>query len=75
MELKISVSNKEYDEKYCVFFRNTAQSIFYIENGCCLKDLFIDSRHKLVFVFSREEHEKCIPLWMDNKKNKENEIE
>lgn len=73
--MKILISNEEYDENDCVFFRNTAQSIFYIENGCHLKDLFIDNRHKLVFVFSREEHEKCIPLWMDNKKNKKDEIE
>jgi len=59
-----------YEEEDCVFFRNIYQIIFYLEKGCPVVDLFVDGSKKLVFVFTKKDHEKYIKLWMENKKQK-----
>ena len=60
-----------YDPDDCVFFRNCIQSAFYLEWGATLVDLFTDSFHKLVFVFTKEDHKKYIDRWMTQKKDSE----
>lgn len=52
-----------------VFFRNCSQSARYIEWGATLYDLFTDSEHKLVFVFSREDHNRFKSRWGTRENN------
>lgn len=61
-----------YENEDVVFFRNLYQSSFYISHNATIVDVFTDSNNKLVFVFYRDQHEELIKLWLDNKKN-ENE--
>ena len=67
MKTKSEVTGIEYLDADCVFFRNIEQSVFYLKNGVQLVDIFLDSKKMLVFVFYREEHQKTIKKWMDNK--------
>lgn len=64
---KSDVTGEIYEQEDCVFFRNYIQAAYYIEWGCRLIDIFTDSKHKLVFVFTKEEHQKYISRWMDRK--------
>jgi len=64
-----NITNKAYDDSACVFFRNYVQAAYYIEWGAILVDLFVDSEHKLVFVFNKADHEKFKLRW--GTKNKE----
>lgn len=52
-----------YNDEDCVFFRNYIQAAKYISWGACLVDLFTDSKDKLVFVFSKSDHEKRKAKW------------
>lgn len=67
------VTGITYELEDVVFFRNLYQSSFYIDNNATIVDVFTDSNGKLVFVFYREQHEKLIKLWLDNKKEDKNE--
>lgn len=67
--IKSDITNTWYEEDKCVFFRNCIQSAYYMEWGATLVDLFTDSSHKLVFVFSKEDHKKYIDRWMQQKKD------
>ena len=62
------VTGISYEVEDVVFFRNLYQSSFYIDHNATIVDVFTDSNGKLVFVFYREEHERLIKLWLDNKK-------
>lgn len=57
-----------YENEEVVFFRNLYQSSFYIDHNATIVDVFTDSRGMLVFVFYRDQHEKLIKLWLENKK-------
>ena len=63
------VTGITYENEEVVFFRNLYQSSFYIDNNATIVDVFTDSRGMLVFVFYRDQHEKLIKLWLDNKKD------
>ena len=62
------VTGISYEIEDVVFFRNLYQSTFYIDNNATIVDVFTDSNKKLVFVFWRDQHEKLINLWLENKK-------
>lgn len=63
MKSKSEITGKYYEDEECVFFRNYIQSAYYIEWGAKLIDIFTDSKHKLVFVFSKADHEKYKMKW------------
>lgn len=63
------VTGISYEIEDVVFFRNLYQSTFYIDNNATIVDVFTDSNKKLVFVFWRDQHEKLIKLWLENKKD------
>ena len=62
------VTGIAYELEDVVFFRNLYQSSFYIDHNATIVDVFTDSNGKLVFVFYRDQHEKLIKLWLENKK-------
>lgn len=62
-----NITDKPYEIEKCVFFRNLTQSAFYVHHNCKIVDVFTDSNMKLVFVFTKEDHKKILPLWMENK--------
>ena len=57
-----------YENEDVVFFRNLYQSSFYVAHNATIVDVFTDSNKKLVFVFWRDQHDKLIKLWLENKK-------
>ena len=57
------ITGEYYEDEDMVFFRNCVQSAMYIEWGARLYDIFTDSNHKLVFVFSKEDHMKYRDKW------------
>lgn len=63
------VTGKQYDDEDCVFFRNIYQSSKYISWGAKVVDLFCGSDDKLVFVFSKQDHEKYKHKWGSSNKN------
>ena len=58
-----------YEDEDVVFFRNLYQSSFYIANNATIVDVFTDSNGMLVFVFYRNQHEKLLKLWLENKRD------
>ena len=58
-----------YEDEDVVFFRNLYQSSFYIANNATIVDVFTDSKGMLVFVFYRNQHEKLLKLWLENKRD------
>ena len=72
MKVESNTTQRIYDDSEAVYFRNIYQSAFYIEQGCTLLDVFTSSNGKLVFAFSKEEHDKTIKLWIANKDNPNN---
>ena len=62
------VTGITYENEDVVFFRNLYQSSFYIDNNATIVDVFTDGNKKIVFVFWRDQHEKLIKLWLENKK-------
>lgn len=56
-------TGREFDADDLVFFRNPVQSAYYIKWGAILYDLFVDSKDRLVFCFSREDHDKYKRRW------------
>ena len=67
------VTGIEYEMEDVVFFRNLYQSSFYIDHNATIVDVFTDRRKKLVFVFWRNQHEDLIKLWLENKKEDDEE--
>lgn len=61
------VTGIEYEMEDVVFFRNLYQSSFYVAHNAKIVDVFTDGKGKLVFVFYRDQHEKLIKLWLENK--------
>lgn len=63
------ITGEWYEAGEMNFYRNIRQSIFFIEHGAKLVDLFVDSRHMLVFVFTKKDHERINIDWMCNKRD------
>lgn len=68
MKVISDVTGLSYESEEVVFFRNLYQSAFYIDNNATIVDVFTDGNKKIVFVFWRDQHEKLIKLWIENKK-------
>lgn len=68
MKTKSEITGEYYEDEEVVFFRNYIQSAYYIEWGAKLIDIFTDSNHKLVFVFTKIDHDKYKLKW-GSKKN------
>lgn len=66
---KSDVTGKWYEENDCVFFRNYVQSAHYIAWGGELVDLFTDSQNKLVFVFTKDTHNRLKMRWGNKEDN------
>ena len=73
MKVVSDVTKIEYESEEVVFFRNLYQSSFYIDHNATIVDVFTDGNSKLVFVFYRDEHEKLIKLWLENKRDAKDE--
>lgn len=67
------LTGEVYEDENVVYFRNLYQCAFYIKHGLMPKDIFVDSKDKLVMVFDRYKHNEMIKLWIDNK-NKNAEL-
>jgi hypothetical protein len=68
---KSDITGLWYEEADCVFFRNYVQSAHYISWGAKLLDVFTDSECKLVFVFSKEDHNRVKKRWNERKYNED----
>lgn len=68
MKTMSDVTGITYENEDVVFFRNLYQSSFYVAHNATIVDVFTDGNNKLVFVFWRDQHEKLIKLWLENKK-------
>lgn len=67
--LQVSETTKKiYDDSNCVFFKNYVQAAHYLEWGAELVDLFTTQDFKLVFVFSKADHEKYKMRWGSSKR-------
>lgn len=63
------VTGLVFDTDDMVYFRNCSQSARYIEWGATLYDVFTDTQHKLVFVFSRDDHNRLRSRWGTREEN------
>lgn len=63
------VTGITYENEDVVFFRNLYQSSFYVAHNATIVDVFTDSKGMLVFVFYRDQHERLLKLWLENKKD------
>ena len=68
-------TQRTYDDMDMVFFRNIQQSIAYINLGAIVYDVFVDGQGKLVFCFSKEQHNQFKSIWgtKENNNMKQNE--
>jgi hypothetical protein len=62
-------TQREYDDMDMVFFRNIKQCIAYISLGATVYDVFVDGSGKLVFCFSKEDHNKFKSIWGTKENN------
>lgn len=69
MKYYSETTQREYDDNEMVFFRNIRQSIAYIEMGAVVYDVFVDSSGKLVFCFSKEDHNRLKSVWGTKENN------
>ncbi|MBO5828701.1 MAG: hypothetical protein J6R59_09650 [Paludibacteraceae bacterium] len=65
-----SINGEGYFSEDMVHFLNCAQSARYIEWGAKLWDLQVNSEHKLIFVFSKEDHARFKERWGNKNDNK-----
>lgn len=72
MKIYSETTQREYNDEDMVFFRNIQQSIFYISHGAVIYDLFIDSQGKIVFCFSKKDHNTLKVLWGSKEDNSVN---
>jgi hypothetical protein len=70
MKTKSDITGLWYEDEDCVFFRNILQSSYYLEWGAKLVDIFTDGSHKIVFVFTKEDHIKFREKWGTKNNNK-----
>lgn len=57
-----TITKKYYDESKVVPFSNIKQAQAYLERGAVPVDVFA-GKDKIVFVFSREDHERLKMVW------------
>lgn len=64
------ITGEVYDSNDMVHFLNCAQSARYLEWGAKLWDLDVNLEHKLIFVFSKQDHARLKERWGTKKDNK-----
>lgn len=69
MKIYSETTQRIYNDEEMVFFRNIKQSIFYISLGAIVYDVFVDGQGKLVFCFSKEDHNKYKGIWGTKENN------
>ena len=69
MKVVSEVTGIEYEAEDCVFFRNYIQAAHYISWGAKLVDMFTDNQIKLVFVFTKDTHNKLKARWGNKESN------
>lgn len=69
MKIYSETTQRTYDDADMVFFRNIRQSIAYIDLGATVYDVFVDGQGKLVFCFSKEQHNKFKSIWGTKENN------
>lgn len=69
MKVYSETTQRTYDDMDMVFFRNIQQSIAYINLGAIVYDVFVDGQGKLVFCFSKEDHDKYKFIWGTKENN------
>lgn len=77
MKIYSETTQRTYDDSEMVFFRNIKQSIAYISLGATVYDVFVDGQGKLVFCFSKEQHNIYKSIWgtkENNEMNNESDI-
>lgn len=74
MKINSETTQREYDDMDMVFFRNIKQSIAYISLGATVYDVFVDGQGKLVFCFSKEQHNKFKSIWGTKENNEMNNV-
>lgn len=72
MKIYSETTQRWYDDTEMVFFRNIRQSIAYISMGAIVYDVFVDGSGKLVFCFSKEDHNKYKSIWGTKENNNMN---
>lgn len=70
MIVQSETTGKYYEDEDCVFFRNYIQAAKYISWGAKIIDLFTDGSDKLVYVFSKLDHNKYKLRWGKFKETK-----
>lgn len=73
MKIYSETTQRWYDDTDMVFFRNIRQSIAYISMGAIVYDVFVDGSGKLVFCFSKEDHNKYKSIWGTKENNNMND--
>ncbi len=53
-----------YDDDDVVYFYNQEQSIAYVQAGAKLVDLILTEKNKLLFVFSKKDHQRLKEKWI-----------
>ena len=73
MYCQSSLTGESYFTEDMVHFLNCAQSARYLEWGAKLWDLQVNPEHKLIFVFSKEDHARLKERWGKKDSNKVND--
>lgn len=73
MKIYSETTQRWYDDTDMVFFRNIRQSIAYIGMGAVVYDVFVDGQGKLVFCFSKVDHNRLKLVWGTKENNNMNE--
>lgn len=68
-----SITGESYLSEDMVHFLNCAQSARYVEWGAKLWDLQVNSEHKFIFVFSKEDHARFKERWGNKDNNSVND--
>ena len=72
MKSKSEITGLYYEDEAHVFFRNTLQSAFYMFYGAKLIDIFVDDKMRMVYVFTKIDHERLKMLWKNSQVEKDN---
>lgn len=73
MKIYSETTQRWYNDEEMVFFRNIRQSIAYIDLGATIYDVFVDGSGKLVFCFSKEQHNIYKSIWGTKENNNMND--
>lgn len=64
------LTGEHYESRDMVHFLNPTQSARYLEWGAKLYDIQVSSDHRMIFVFSKEDHMRLRDKWGTKERNK-----